>query len=499
MGWLRGKRSVSHGSAGWGKPPRSFYAPAGEALPAGALHLGRRGAARLALPRSLTLHHAVILGPSGTGKSRGYLLETAARSRNASFVCTDPKGELFHLTSGFHPCSRRFAPTEPWKSEGFNFVPLCAEARISELCARAIVESGQTANTEQAWLDAEAAYLSALLSHASTLLEPTLLSVYDLFTTQDQESLLGQLLASASPSARRQARIFEQTQERMRGSIVPVVASKLLFMNDPSVARFTSATREAPDFSSLRREAQALYWVLPEREVSRLRPLSAVFFSLLLHQLSDGAPSGEAPGCAVPVTLLLDEFANIGRLPAFETTISLARGRDIAIVLCLQSLSQLEGMYGRSHAQTILTNTGTKIALHGLDFDSADYISRSLGMTTVVTPRKSSHRRWFLWQPTSSTVSSGEHGRPLLTADEVRRIGVEEAIVIQGNLRPMLLGRSFYSSPACEGVAPALGEARTVTLPRLTLAGGPGSSPPAFPSELETFSSRRVSLRSVKS
>ena len=41
-------------------------------------------------------------------------------------------------------------------------------------------------------------------------------------------------------------------------------------------------------------------------------------------------------------TLSLDEFANIGRIPDFPTTQTVARGRNIQLVLGVQSLSQLE-------------------------------------------------------------------------------------------------------------------------------------------------------------
>jgi type IV secretion system protein VirD4 len=59
----------------------------------------------------------------------------------------------------------------------------------------------------------------------------------------------------------------------------------------------------------------------------------------------------------------------VGPIPDFDTLIALARGRGISIWLGLQSLAQLEGRYGKSAAQTILTNCGTKLALPGLDFE----------------------------------------------------------------------------------------------------------------------------------
>lgn len=277
--------------------------------------------------------------------------------------------------------------------------------------------------------------------------------------------------------------VFMQTQERMRGSIVPVVAAKLQFLRDPAVQRFTSAGLEPPDFSRLQRRPRALYWCLREHDIVRLRPLTSLFFTLLLEQLAAGSTRPVEAGSSVPVLMLLDEFANVGVIPHFETTISLARGRGVALVLGIQSLSQLEARYGRANAQTILANCATKIALSGLDVETAEYVSRALGQGTVVTRKSAWHRRgtWFL--PNGATDSTAEHARPVLTADEVRRISADQAIVITGNRRPLLLPKSCYATPPRAAPAPALGAARAVKLAPPPEPQSPGGPPP-FPEEL---------------
>ncbi len=47
----------------------------------------------------------------------------------------------------------------------------------------------------------------------------------------------------------------------------------------------------------------------------------------------------------VPVTLLMDEFANIGRLPDVERMVAVVRSRNISMAFGLQSLSQLKAAY----------------------------------------------------------------------------------------------------------------------------------------------------------
>ena len=128
---------------------------------------------------------------------------------------------------------------------------------------------------------------------------------------------------------------------------MPAIASRMQFMRDPNVQLFTSASLEAPYFGQLRRTPTAVYWCLREQDISRLRPLTSLFFTVLLEQIAGEEMLEDET--AVPITAMLDEFANIGKIPEFETTISLARGRGIALWLGVLSLSQINQTYGNQY------------------------------------------------------------------------------------------------------------------------------------------------------
>jgi type IV secretion system protein VirD4 len=452
-------------------PTRDFLTPGGVIIAP-----EEAGDARglVALPRMLAVQHGIILGGTGTGKSRGYFLPNCAWSVETSIVCTDPKSELWKYTSGFHTRERRYAPADPEASECFNWIPLCRDARIAELAARAIMESGSFGDN-QFWIDTESAYLAAIFAHTATLPEPTPLTAYRLFTRQRPAQLLDQLLNSPSDVAREQAIVFAQTDAKIKGSIVPAVAGKLQFMRDPNVARFTSASLVAPNFGSLRRTPQAVYWCLREQDIARLRPLTSLFFAVLLEQIAgEEIPEGEP---STPITMLMDEFANVGTIPDFATTISLARGRGVGIWLGVQSLSQLEARYGRPNAQTILTNCNTKIALHGLDVTTAKYVSEMLGDATVVAERK--HESFSIAGGWGTSKHRTEHRRPLLTPDEVMRLGEDEALVRTSNQHPMRLAKMYYDEPPRAAIASALGQVRALELTPVTPP--PIEEPPKLP------------------
>lgn len=466
MGGAEAKTSWFHGTAGFAveEDIKDLISESSKPLEPGSIYLSHLEPKKIvALPRRIALQHGLILGATGTGKSRGYFLGNCAWVGGTSLVVTDPKSELWRYTSGYQKKAFRYAPNDPDNSEGFNWVPLCREARMAQMCARAIMESSaDNAKADPFWIDAETSFLTALFAHTATLNQPTPVTAYRLFTRQPQERLVRQLLNSPSEVAQEAARIFEQTDPKIKGGIVPGVAAKLQWLADPGVARFCSSTLKAPDFGTLRKSPQAIYWCLREQDISRLRPLTTLFFSLLLEQIAGTELEDGMHG--VPVTMLLDEFANIGTIPDFATTISLARGRGVALWLGVQSLSQLEARYGAANAKTIMANCQTKIALHGLDFNTAEYISKSLGETTVVATRESVNdggglmMRFVKGTVKTTTTSTSEHRRALLTPDEVTRLSDDEAIIRCSNKKPIILPKIIYQEEPITAVSTSLGK-----------------------------------------
>jgi type IV secretion system protein VirD4 len=450
-----------HGTARFARNEemRELLIPHGKPIPPGSFIVSIINEGVIAIPRQQALQHGIIVGPPGTKKSRGYYLPNCAWGRG-SFVCTDPKSELWEHTSGFHKVAKRYAPTDPDASECFNWIPLCTSPRMTQLCATAIMESNKDGNTNIFFTEAEIAYLSALFAHTATLDIPTPLTAYKLFTRQSAADLLDQFRTSKSDIAREQREIFLQTDARIRGGIIPGVFNKLQWLRDPAIQRFTSASFEGPSFGQLRKEAQAIYYCLREQDITRLRPLSSLFFTILLEQLAGEEIRNELS--AVPITLLLDEFANIGVIPDFDSTITLARGRGVAIWLGVQALAQLALRYGDAAGRTILSSTSTKIIMHGTDVDTAEYASRMLGSRTVVA-QKMSETATSAFQ-VSTSYSQQEHERPLMTADEIMRIQEDQAIIRVSNRYPMILHKITYKERPLTAQSKKLGEARSVNL-----------------------------------
>jgi hypothetical protein len=226
----------------------------------GALPLGPYGRDRLgrsrqfALPPDLARQHVAVVGPSGSGKSRSLLIPMAAslgggggrrgspHRPGCSFLATDPKSELWDLTSGLHRTVWRLAPLEPDQSVPFNWVPLCADEQRARLLAMAAMGFDPDGPGDRFWPTAEFELCAALFAHAATLPTPTPAAAYDLLR-QGPQLVLGAFGRSRAALARDWAASNKDARKELPAGAVLGVRNRLSFLSDWRVRRFTSGRR----------------------------------------------------------------------------------------------------------------------------------------------------------------------------------------------------------------------------------------------------------------
>ncbi|MBI3653806.1 MAG: type IV secretory system conjugative DNA transfer family protein [Acidobacteria bacterium] len=388
----------------------------------------------LVLDRWTALRHLLVLGPSGSGKSRSIFLINCYYNRQTSFVATDPKSELWSHTAAKQANAIRFAPSDPDNSMSFNFVPFCKDTAIADRLTDAIIYAQGKRHGDVYWENAERQLLKVLLIHAAHSETPVLTFVYELICA-DHQVLSKILTASPVATVRREARPYIEGTEHYRTGAKSGVKQKLKWLDNEKIRRFTSSTKEAFDFSVLRRVPTQIYWCLEEDDVTRLQQLTAVFFNLMLSVLKRAEGN-------VPVNLFFDEFGNIGRLNDFEKDITLLRGRDITIIAGLQSHSQLEVLYGKAEAEIIYDNFNSKIVMGGLEGEMAERLSRAMGEYTHREKKKSYSRQGGLFSPqTSVTESEHFYERRLMKPQEIRQLNPKKLLLLATSLSPIILDR----------------------------------------------------------
>jgi type IV secretory pathway TraG/TraD family ATPase VirD4 len=225
--------------------------------------------------------------------------------------------------------------------------------------------------------------------------------------------------------------------ERERGSVLSTVVRHTSWLDDPRL----SAALARSDFSlrDLKRRPMTVYLAIPPDRLRACLGFVRGFIGLALDAVI------AAPGKPVHrVAFFLDEFGQLGRMDRLADSTTLLRGYGGQLWLFVQDLSQLRAVYPRW--QSFMANT-TRQFFGTADYDTARYISDAIGQQTIsfeTTSRSYQEARGF--QPGTHSSGRGEHlqGRPLLTPDEVMRLGPKRPIVMIAGEPPYLLDRINY-------------------------------------------------------
>ena len=124
----------------------------------------------------------------------------------------------------------------------------------------------------------------------------------------------------------------------------------------------------------------------------------------------------------IHLRLMLDEFANIGKIPEFEQKVATIRKYEISVSIILQSLSQMKNLY-KDNWSEISGNCDCTIYLGGgADTETTKWISELLGKETRAVVNTSFGK--------SGSISINRQGVELFTASQLRTMDEEDCIVL---------------------------------------------------------------------
>jgi len=140
------------------------------------------------------------------------------------------------------------------------------------------------------------------------------------------------------------------------------------------------------------------------------------------------------------VLLLLDEFANLGRLAGLAEALTLLPGYGVRVWAIVQDLSQLVQVYGRETANIIMSQAEVKQFFAVQDFDLAQRLARLLGERSIIT------RSYNLGQRAEDEigVSASERGVPLMLPQEIMALPEDQQLLLVKNAPPILAKKVPY-------------------------------------------------------
>jgi type IV secretion system protein VirD4 len=165
--------------------------------------------------------------------------------------------------------------------------------------------------------------------------------------------------------------------------------------------------------------------------------LARVIIGSLLNAIYNrgGAMHGRA-------LFLLDEVARLGYMRILETARDAGRKYGITLTMIYQSIGQLRETYGGRDASSKWFESASWISFAAInDPETADYISRRCGMTTVEIDQVSHS---YQARGSSRTRSKQLAARPLIQPHEVLRMRADEQIVFTAGNPPLRCGRAIW-------------------------------------------------------
>lgn len=440
--------------------------------------------------------HYVYLGSSGSGKSVTAVIPmtsfiATAKNKRSLFI-TDPKGEIYNATS------------QMLKDNGYNVLTI--DFRHPELSnhiniLEPIIKEYETYMEYEKKADGiknkkkkleynniamfSYAECNRLITSLSTMITLEKVDVKDPFWNNSAKNLLEGLIGffleeykigkikreqitmtsirkfQNSTMDEKNARQFKEylqkkeygqkskdslipiisTSENTYKSITSVFSEKMAIFDDINVANVTY--KSDFDFDILGKEKTALFVIVPDED-KIYYTLVTIIVGLLYKELVKLANTNDNKKLPVEIDWLLDEFANCPPLNDIEAIVSVARSRGMRFHFFIQSLAQLNNIYGKEVAQIILDNSGL-VYLKTNTMETAEEVSKRLGKKTI-----ESHS---ISQSLSFTDYNGNKslslmGRDLLTPDEVKNLHYK-TIIFPNIGYPIFRDTVIYNKLSC--------------------------------------------------
>ena len=442
--------------------------------------------------------HYVYLGSSGSGKSVTCVIPMISFIANAkkprSVFVTDPKGEIYHVTSkmlydrGYKILTIDFR--HPELSNHINILEpiICEYEKYIEFENKA-----DNTDNEEEKLDylnksiSSYAETNRLITSIASMITYDKSQGKDPFWNNSAKNLLEGLIGffweeykdgkvkreqitmtsirkfQNSTMEEKNSKKFKYYIEqkpygaKSKDSLIPILSSsentyksitsvfseKMAIFDDVNVANVIS--KSDFDFNILGKVKSALYVIVPDED-KIYYSLVTIILGLLYKELVKLANSNENKKVPIEIDWICDEFSNCPPLiePSIESIISVARSRGLRYHLFIQSLSQLDNVYGKEVAQIILDNSGLAY-LKTNTMDTAEAISKRLGKKTIESNSISQSISLMNYNGNKSTSLIA---RDLLTPDEVKNLHYK-TIIFPNIGYPIFRDTVIYKKLSC--------------------------------------------------
>lgn len=259
----------------------------------------------------------------------------------------------------------------------------------------------------------------------------------DLPATLQEARRVGQRLSQACVSA---IQDFTSASDNTFSGIKQTITARLNLWLNPMV---DAATSESDfDLREVRRRRMSIYLGVSPDNIDRIAPIYSLFLQQLVDLNTRDLPEGATN---VPVLVLLDEFARLGKASVIASGFSYVAGYGLRLVPVIQSRSQLRAIYGPDVTDEIIANCGLEVVFTPKELKVANELSERLGFFTMNVKSRSRTIHGLL---ANRSISESDQRRALLLAQELMQLPKNELLLLRAGIPP-IRGRkiAYYRMP----------------------------------------------------
>ena len=385
--------------------------------------------------------HIGFAGSTGSGKSTALrevlcTLACRVRERGDRVICVDNRGEFLSIFG-----SPSDTILNPFDGRSVTWNPF-AEVRDEKSDFRMLSRSlyPQKQNSQPEWDDFAKTLFGNVLMKLFYM-KPDPAEVLRLITLAEREEIEAFLDGTSSSIS------SSQENSKMFGGIRSTLAQALdAWYSLPVDGSF-----------SLRRwvhEGEGFLW-LPYRPAQRasLQYLISGWIDLLINEILalDEDRSRK-------IWLICDELTAIGQIPSLIDALTLGRKPGLSVLMCFQSIAQLNDVYGKERAQTVISNARTKLVLAQGSHLDAQFWSDEIG--------KREYKEDEFSESSNSGSSMGQgHSRSAGSSDSVSHRVKQDHLVLPSELVDLPDNSGFLRVAGAGGITPV--SLQRIDLPRV--------------------------------
>lgn len=427
---------------------------------------------RISIYNYILNNNTLILGGSGSGKTRGFVMPNILQA-HSSFVVTDPKGEILEKAGYFLETVQGYKIhvlnlDDKLRSDGYNpFAYIHPERegyeeRVLMLIEAIIINTDggeKKGGSDPFWDKAERLFLQAIFFFTCDGFVPeeqtmnTVLSLIGMLQIGEEEDnkdsdldYFAEIFCEKHGEEHIGVQQFREFREKASGktakSIVISAVARLAPFRTSAVRRIFSYDTMMLD--RLGEEKTAIFVVVPPTDTT-FNFIAGMLFTQMFQELQYCATQvhkHDGQRLPVPVRFILDEFANTCTIPQFVKILAYARSFGIGIVPILQSLEQIKNMY-KDEWGVIVDNCNTLLYLGSIaHMDTLEYMSKLLGKGTF--DKKTTGRT--RGRSGSSSQNFDVIGRDLMDTGEIRKLPKKDCLLVVGGRNPFYSEKYDYQS-----------------------------------------------------